>query len=353
MRGSDVAVSFAVCAALWAPALAQAGSFYLEAEAATTRDDAIAVATALAAQGVEGEVLRLYVRGEGGRYVFRSEEQSSAAPLEAALSRVGRPADLGVQLIAVDDGEAVVVRPAQKPEVSPPVAGPVSPDRALEAQEILRRVVRAHAGPAPTGGLAAAAAVVFRFERQLPGMRVAHVYARRGADVYLEIEVIEGEGVSSQAGVVGGVAWTSLEGASALDPLFVGNVLRRFAPERVLGIAAALATGAPRGREYDEMSVGESVRIDGRSAVVLEFAGDREAGPRALVVDAGTWRVVESADSDDLRWRYADYAELGDGTIYPRIAEAWRGEQLVDAIEVVDLDLQPVFPAEWFPSASR
>ena len=36
-------------------------------------------------------------------------------------------------------------------------------------------------------------------------------------------------------------------------------------------------------------------------------------------------RVVETADSDDLRWRYADYAELGDGTIYPRTAEAWRG----------------------------
>jgi hypothetical protein len=344
-------------AALWSPTLALAGSYYLEAEAATTRDDAVTVATALAAAGVEGEVLRLYVRGEGWRYVFRSEEQTNAGVLEAALARVGRPADLGVQLIAVDDGEAVVVRPAQSAaaqERTPAsTAAPVAPDRALEAQEILRRVVRAHAGPAPTGGLSSATSVVFRFERQLPGLRVVHVYARRGADIYLQIDVIEGEGVSSQAGIVSGVAWTNVDGAGALDPLFVSNVLRRFAPERVLGMAAVLAAGAPKGREYDEMSVGDSVRIGGRSAVVLDFAGDREAGPRALVIDAGTWRMVEAADGDDLRWRYADYAELGDGSVYPRVAEAWQRDQLVDAIEVLDLDLQPVFPAEWFPTGSR
>ncbi len=352
MRGSDVAVSFALWAALMAAAPAWAGSFYLEADAATTRDDAIEVAQALAGVGVEGEVLRLYVRGVGWRYVFRSEEQASSGALEAAMSRVGRPAGLGVQLVSVDDGEAVVVRPAA-PVSEPRASAPVEPDRALEAQEIMRRVVRAHAGPAPSGGLAGAMSVVFRYERQLQGMRVAHVYARRGADVYLQVDVIEGEGVSSQAGIVAGRAWTNVPGAGALDPLFVTNVLRRFAPERVLGMAAVLASGAPKGREYDEMSVGESVRIDGRSAVVLDFAGDREAGPRAIVVDAGTWRLVETADGDDLRWRYADYAELGDGSVYPRTAEAWRGDRLVDAIEVVDLDLQPVFPAEWFPAPSR
>ena len=223
---------------------------------------------------------------------------------------------------------------------------------AFEAQEILRRVVRAHAGPVAGSGLATARALLFRFRRSLPGLEVVHTYARKGDDLFVEVDVEAGEGQDSRSGVVKGVAWTDAPGAGTLDPLFVRDVLRRFSPEWVFGLAGLLTSGSPPGREYDEMAVGESARVDGRAAVSLEFRGDREAAPRTLLIDLTTWTVSEVLQGG-LRWRFYDYFEVGDGSIVPRRVEVWRDRSLVDAIEVIDLDRGAAFPPEWFPVVAR
>lgn len=336
---------------------ARAQAYYLESDAAGNREVPADVARLVAEAGVDGRVLRLYVPDVGWRYVFRSEEEADDVLLGAVLDAVALRAPLPLKLVVVDDGHAEVARTAAAPAPSAaPSGGPLPPDRAMASEDVVQQLLRAHGGPSATAGIPGAATLLFRFERVLPGLRVAHVYARRGDDRYLEIRVLEGEGVSSRTGVVNGRAWSDAGGDTTLDPLHVRNVIERFAPERVLGLAASLTTGALKGRAYEHLALGDSVRVAGRGAVVLQWPGDLELGPRSLVVDVGTGRLVEAASTQGpvvLLWSYSDYADAGLGWIYPRRAEATQGDDLVDAVEVSELDVEPVFPSEWFPGSGR
>ncbi|HMV66080.1 MAG TPA: hypothetical protein PKA64_04455 [Myxococcota bacterium] len=324
-----------------------AQSFYIESAPAATREPALEVARLAAAAGVDGRVVRLYAEGSGWRYVFRSEERPEDAELLDGLRAIRAGTAVTVQLVRLDGGKAQVIESGGAPHPEPVV--PM--DRTLDAQEVLRRVVRAHAGPAPADRLDAAAAVVFRFERTLEDRRVSHLYVRRGEDRYLQVEILSGKGAGSRLGVVGGKAW--MEGAEAgeLDPLRVREQIERFSPERVLSLPLGFAGGLPGGRELSLMTVGDAHTRDGHPTLDLVWDGDRQSSPLKIVVDQETWRILEvdwGTDDDAVRWSFGAYAELGDGAIYPGSVEVQRSSHLIDRVEVGELDLEPALLPEWF-----
>lgn len=340
-------MSFLLWASVWLIGSATAQTFYIESAPASTREPALEVARVAATEGVDGRVVRLYVEGMGWRYVFRSEEELKEEDLRADLGAIRASCGVDVHLVRFEAGKSQVI---DTPVAGTKVAVPL--DRTLEAQEILRRIVRAHAGPSPADRLDAADAIVFRFERTLEDRRVSHLYARRGEDVYLQVEVLSGKGTGARLGVVGRSAW--MEGAEEdpLDVLRVREQVERFAPERVLSMPMSFAGGLPGGRELELMTVGGSSELEGRQVVDLVWDGDRQTSPMRLVVDVATWRLVEVAwgtDADRVRWKFLDYADLGDGAIYPSRVEVIRGADRIDQVTVSELDLEPTLLPEWFP----
>jgi hypothetical protein len=353
-------VSWCVHGGAWAQ------TYYLESEPSSSRNAALEVARAAADAGVNGRLVRLYVPEKGWVYLFRSEDASGDGELRRKRPLIATSSGQPVHLVEADNGETRIVDQEEgaprggvtdaasaAPATSTP---PVSVDRALDVQEILRRVVRAHAGPAPGDGLAAVSALVFRFERSLPEGKVEHLYARRGDDLYLQVDAKEGAGVPVRLGVVKGKAWVassapSAPGAAPPDAVRAREQIERFSPARVLGVPLLFTGGLPGGREYELLTVGDSVKIHGRPAVVLTWAGDRASAALQVIVDTGTWRILEVArgvDEGRLRWVFSDYVELDDGRIHPGRIEVLQADKVIDRIWVRQLELDPTLLDEWF-----
>jgi hypothetical protein len=356
--------AFVVAASWWFHGGAWAQTYYLESEPSSSRTSALEVARAAADVGVTGRLVRLYVPEKGWVYLFRSEDASGDDELRRQRSVIATSSGQAVHLVEAENGETRIVdqedgepRPVASsagaaPSVAPP---PVSVDRALDVQEILRRVVRAHAGPAPGEGLAAVPALVFRFERSLPGGKVEHLYARRGDDLFLQIDAKDGAGVPVRLGVVKGKAWVTdapgAAGAAPPDAVRAREQIERFSPVRVLGVPLLFTGGLPGGREYELLTVGDGVKIHGRPAVVLTWAGDRASAALQVMVDTGTWRILEVArgvDEGRLRWVFSDYVELDDGRIHPGRIEVLQADKVIDRILVRQLELDPTLLDEWF-----
>jgi hypothetical protein len=346
---------------------AWAQTYYLESEPSSSRNAALEVARAAADAGVNGRLVRLYVPEKGWVYLFRSEDASGDDELRRKRAIIATSSGQAVHLVEAENGETRVVDQVEAPPrassgstaAADPAGAPapVSVDRALDVQEILRRVVRAHAGPAPGEGLAAVPALVFRFERALPEGKVEHLYARRGDDLYLQVDAKDGAGVPVRLGVVKGKAWVASSAASPAPPDAVRarEQIERFSPARVLGVPLLFTGGLPGGREYELLTVGDSVKIHGRPAVVLTWAGDRASAALQVIVDTGTWRILEVArgvDEGRLRWVFSDYIELDDGRIHPGRIEVLQADKVIDRILVRQLELDPTLLDEWFAAPS-
>ncbi len=328
--------------------IALAQSWYLETEPATTREPVLEVARIASEAGLPGRVVRLYVQGTGWRYVFRSEEKPDDKALLQQLPSLRATTSIGVRLIRLDDGEVTVVdERAVEREPAVPI------DRSLDAQEVLRRVVRAHGGPAPADRIDAAGAVVFRFDRTLDDRKVAHSWVRRGNDAYLQVDILSGKGAPSRLGIVAGKPWMDGDDDAELDVLRVREQIERFSPSRVLSLALEFTAGLPGGREFELMTIGEGDRVGPRSFVSLEWSGDRQTAPLKMLVDPGTWRiaaVIWGTTAEAIRWSFDGYEELGDGAVFPTRIEVRRGEERIDLVEVHELDLDPTLLPEWFPA---
>lgn len=340
--------------------VAHADTFYLESAPSANREPAEAVARAATAQGVDGRIVRLYAADVGWQFLFRSEEETDDGALRPAAATMSAISGTQVQVIRLHDGEATVVPPeppppasavkTARPAATPPSTTPKPPDASLDAQEILRRVVRAHGGAAPRA-MDDVDHLVFRYDREQSDRQVTHLYARRGDDVYLQVEVKSGEGVSSRAGCVGSAAWSDT-GAKALDPARVREQIGRFGPARVLSIAGLFAAGMPTDTVYQQMVVVPAPRSLGKQAVALSWPGDRVTGPMQVVVDTATWRIREvawGADGHRVRWVFNAYQERDDGGIHPTEIDVYEGEARIDHVLVRELDLDPTLLPEWFP----
>lgn len=325
-----------VCGALLGGSgLAHADSYYLESEPVATRDAAQEVAELAGSVGCPGTVQRRYVRGEGWQHLFRSQAVPEAGVVEGCLAAMALPD--GVVL-------HVVARQGRRLRSTAPVASSVPAAAAPRVEDVLARMVRAHAG----GGVdvAAAPTVLFRFLRRAGGRVVDHTYARRDGDLYLEVVVREGAGVSSRAGLVQGVPW--LEGQEDV-PLVdaTRRHLARFAPEHVLAIPAQLGLG-----HLDALGLTDAVlSVDAAGGLVLTHEGDRDRPPVEARVDGRTWQLLEiarGAPGQQVRWRFEGWHRADAGLLLPRAVEVTRGDAPVDRVELEELDLAPSLPDAWF-----
>lgn len=336
---------------VWLSSSAFAAPFYVEGPPSVDKAAATEQARAAKSAGYDARVVRRYEKGMGWRYVVVVEgipDQAGANEAAGKLDDV-----LGsVAVYELDDGAA---RPV---EIAATVEAPAAPVSDADALALLTRAIEAHGGP--DGGravLAGAAAVKFEFRRTLPdGLVARHVYARRGADVYAEVRIEEGKGVSSRAGIAGGQAWLAPDGqaAAAQDRERTAEQIGLFAPEQVLAFALGFGPAATERRELRAMTRAGAEDVGGDTCQVLRFAGDGDVAALGLWIEKGKgWvRRVEFASPDgDLVVEYSDWRVIADGLVVPGRMVTERGGVRVDDVEIIGLSVNPRLPDDWFRAA--
>lgn len=324
-------------------ATADEGDYYLETAPGAERapaDEALKVA---AAAGCRGRVIRKYVVGQGWRYLFRSEPFVSPDGGSPCLE-VQWPD--GMTAVVMHESEGVV-RAADGGEAD---SSAPAPKQDWSAPEVLRRVARAHGGPHTVSG--PPDLQVFRFRRTTTDGRVIdHVFATRGEDVFVEIQVIEGAGTPTRFGVVSGKPWMSPKPDDVLDEELVREQALRFSPERVLGVPYRFTRGVPEDREYAAMRMESPILVGQRPMQRLLFDGDRSRKPFMLGVDVGTWQIQQVAvgrGAAATTFEMSDYREIDGGMVYPSSVVVRRDGVVLDRVVVQELDFSPTLPEEWF-----
>jgi hypothetical protein len=261
-----------------ASVFAAEGTFYVESQATADKSSAEALVQQAADGGCDGRVVRKFVANAGWRYLFRSVEQTDRAaavrcvealPADASLYQVTGGVAEVIELSTTD----MVLRQDEVPEAAsagessetppspPPAAARVEPVEEtvdepatvddpvgvpeLTVDDVLARVASAH------HAVGAADAVLFRFQRETPDGRVVdHVYAARDGDRYVEIDVVDGPGVSSSFGIVGDTAWLEPDPKEEVDASLTSEHCERFAPAAVLGLPWRFSDGVPDDEEF-------------------------------------------------------------------------------------------------------
>lgn len=339
---------------------------YLESPPLATRPDAVARLDIVQRAGCDGRIVRRFVQGQGWRFVVRLD--ADPAPSQACgAALVGRgtaPRPVEEDAEEIDDppleddapldGDTVAeeVDVPDEPLALPPVPeAEVRPtarrDAIVRPEEVLARLLRRHRGlrePAPLGDL------VFRFRRRTPDGRVIdHLYARRGDDVYLAVDVVEGSGRDSRAGLVGGCAWYDGDTTHPLDVESARAAFERFAPESVLALSTSMLGTRP---DLPEPSLVRVERPAGESIVRLAAPGDRATPPVRLDVAIPGWRLVSverGPVESSVRTTYDEWFELDGGALLPRRVRVTRGTALLDDIIVDAVETAATWLPEWFP----
>jgi len=359
---------------LWASS-ATAGEYYIEAPPVGTRAEAAQVSRACAVVEVKCRTVRRFHHGLGWEFVVLAEgfEEIEAARLAASglAGEMGR----GVQVFEVRGAEAHVVQSVSSPpslsavEASVPLdvtepaglehQGAVQPLAGATVPDLLARVARAHGGS--DGGAAlleSSEALVFRFRRELStGVMVEHVYARRGADRYLEVKADSGAVVSSRSVVSGPTAWLITEGGDADQLTFedaseVTRNVDRFSPETTLGFSVQVARACENRLEFQMAYRAEA---DSEERVAIQFDGDGVSAPLTAKFhsDDGTLRELKvQSDGGEVVSQFAQYRSVEPGLVVPHEVNVTRDGQPVDRVRVIELDLSPDLLAEWFQRPS-
>ena len=342
----------------------QAGDFYLEGPTRNARSEVVVMSRAAAAEGYKARVVSRYNHGVGWEYLVRVEgyaaEADAVRDAEVISSLIGGAVEvLNVEEDYADAPMVTVQKPPKEEDdkteknVTKPLEDPERSDIA-GANSVLKLALRAHGGAAGgTNALAASDAVSFAFTRSLPdGAVVEHLWIRRGADLYLEVTPLKGEGLTrSRTLVLGDKAWLAVgEGEYVEQDLDkTRDALSDFGPSRV--VPFVLSFGGLLAEDTDL----QELRYDGAhnngSAKVhrLRYDGDRASEPFSIDIDAETGRVRRFVQGEDALVVEFD-GWLGEGTAvpHPRVVKTSQHGASTDQFEITGLDLSPSISNAWF-----
>ncbi len=291
------------------------GEPYYESPPFARRGEAEGIAREALSSGVEAKVERVYVDELGWRWVVRAPATTISEALAPSLGLTRRE-------------EAVAARD--------PGA----------ATALLARVRRAHGG---ISGLPGGPVVVFRFTRELPvaDITASVLHATRGDEVFADVDVQRGPGVSFRAGVVEGRPWSSVTPDAPLQADVVREQLQRVAVERVLGVAVPLARGELPDAAWERGQVPHSA---GAGAPALRIDGDRASPPVSLWLDSRD-RVERACFGDGdaaTCWTYDGYRDVGGGASLPTGVEVRVGKDVVARVRDVSWEVLDAAPKDWF-----
>lgn len=327
---------------------AGASDYYAEGPALDARRDASDMSRAATDLGFEARVVRRFAQGEGWRFVLVvegfDEERAATEAASAVATSVGR----SLVVFGQSGGHATRIQ-----EVTPVVAdtssvAPRERDFDGDLGDILARAVVAHGGTVHPVRMADT--LLFRFRRTLAtGMVALHTVARSGGDLYVQVEIEEGDGQSSKAWVIGDRAWLSVDGGppESQDGVWSREQLEQFLPERVLALPLGFGQAVAERREFQDMYADGTVRSGQTRCLVLKYDGDQVSAPLALFLDEEsllTRRVVSGPDART----YDDFRDVATGAKAPFRLTVSRGGQVVDEVQVLDLDVDPHMERSWF-----
>lgn len=342
--------SLALAFALFLPLSAAAGDYYVEGPELPRRDEANAASQAAEDAGLQARVVRRMGKESGWRYVVRVEgieEESNAKDAAADLATALHAA---VGVYAVDQGAAQLVatiegaapaRKASRHAVAPAGGGD-------DAAPVLEEAAKAHK---VTGLAVGTAPVQFRFRRDLGEAGVAdHTFARRGDDLYLEVEPVSGQVVASKLKLVGDKAWLSVDGGPWQEQNVekARQTAEAMGPTKVLPFILVLDTALQSRRELLRMERSGVGSLDGVDVDVLSFPGDQAAQPVQVEVSVSD-RMVQrvSFDGGELVYRFSAPEKVS-GMVLPTQVLTERGGEAVDRVAILELDVDAKLPAAWF-----
>ncbi|MBA2322061.1 MAG: hypothetical protein H0V89_13005 [Deltaproteobacteria bacterium] len=329
---------------------ASAAEYWLEGPANPAKSEASAQELAGEKAGFETKVVRRYVEDQGWRYVVVSEGLQAEAEARTAAAGLAGAITAPVTVFTRDgrNTQQVAVVEGSGPKASP-VVPPVEIEVDPEVAKILDRAVAAHGGPSGGAGVVQrASSVRFEYERQLEGgLRVRHVYARRGADEALQVRVVEGSGIDSETRLVSGSAWlqTGRDAFATQDAQRAKELLAQASPQGIIPFVLVFGAAADTRSEFTRLERGENVEVGAVQAESLRFEGDRSTGPMTLAVDPKTGLVRQvSFEDGDLVHQFDDYAEVAKGLVSPRKITTWKEGKLVETTLVSTLVLDGPVP---------
>lgn len=336
--------------ALWLGAgLAHSAEYYVEGPMLDARRDATTMSRAASDLGYRARVVRRFAQGSGWRFVlvmegFEGEDEAGDAAAKVAEA-VGRE----LTLFSQEEGEATRLRSyAGEADVESDTEDGSSNTFDEDVGTVLARAAVAHGGdrhPVSTKD-----AVLFRFRRTLPsGLVAEHTVARRGRDLYVQVDIEAGEGRSSRAWILGDQAWLSVEGGPAepKDAVWSREQLDRFLPERVIGLPLRFGEVSTTRREFQLLYADGTARSGRIRSLVLKYDGDQVSSSMELYLEEDnllTRRFVTGADASN----YDDYRDVAPGAVAPFHILLTREGETVDEVHVLDLDLEPQLDEAWF-----
>jgi len=167
------------------------------------------------------------------------------------------------------------------------------------------------------------------------------------------VDLVEGKGTESRTWLDDEGAWLSVEKgpATAQDRERTQKALERFSPERVAAFPLGFARATRQRAELQLLYQDGTTELDGVACHVLRHDGDRSTGSVVLVLDPETFLVREvrfGSEVGEVVHRFSDYREVASGLVLPHRIRTWQGEEPADDVEILELDLDPRLPAEWF-----
>jgi hypothetical protein len=356
---------FSLC--LWAGA-AHAASVHLIVGDHVDKKAAEADAAVVAAIGHPSRVIRRFVRGKGWRYHVRVGDFPTLEAAEAAAKAMpaGRP-------VSIVDGqgrrETVVAQIAGEgagpaPEVPAEPVAPTSSAGLPAAKAVLRAAAKAHGGR--SGGarkVQDADRLRFSFRsRAVVGsdeVVADHVYYRSALGVRLEVDIVQGQGVSNVVVLSAEPnSWVATHDAvTPRDWTTASDLLSRFAPETgLLSIPLGLPRAVVDTVEWRDLQTEAIAQLDGAShyRIVPENHTPQDALVAALF-DAHTHllsRVTWLTRSGEVTFDYRDYRIAVAGVVIPHRIRVERDGKLVEEVEVVELALDPDLRNELFAEPS-
>ena len=341
----------------WFIASAMAVEYYLEGPSVPDRSEALEMVHVATTEGHRARLVRRYRHGQGWEFIMLVEgfgERSRASEVADVLAgRIGK----GVVVYEID-GE-VARRVDEELPIAPEVLA-LRPARVGEegpdAELLIERIVRAHGGTeGPAKALELSKTTLFRFRRTIPGLVVHHTVARRGEDVYVGVEIVSGEGVSSESTLVGERGWLEIDGTrTASEPELLRKVLAPLDASSILAFSLDIGRAVQERRELQLMYLEGQVRLDERDCYQMRYGGDQVSGPLSLAVDTRhhlVRKVVFATDGGDLVHEFSDYREIASGLVVPHHIRTSRNAEPVDEIEVLELTLDAHLPKEWLDEA--